>query len=167
MRDATALGGTLVVTFLTLAVAIYLALAGKRGATLFVLVAIAGAALASTGLKGLTGRERPPVVGEAVAAELTSSFPSGHSTGAAAYLTLGVLLARFEPRHRHKVFLVGLAALVTLAVGVSRVYLGVHWPTDVLAGWTLGAGWALLCWTVARLLQHRGRIEPTPDGPHR
>ena len=168
MRDATALGGTLVVTLLTLAVATYLALAGKRGAALFVLVAIAGAALASTGLKELTGRERPPFVGEAAAADLTSSFPSGHSTGAAAaYLTLGVLLARFEPRHRHKVFLVALAALVTLAVGLSRVYLGVHWPTDVLAGWTLGAGWALFCWTVARLLQHRGRIEPTPDWPGR
>lgn len=165
MRDATALGGTLVVTLLTVSVSIYLALKGKRGAALFVLVAVAGAALLSTGLKELLGRERPPFVGE-LAAELTSSFPSGHSTGAAAaYLTLGVLLARFEARHRQKIFLVALAALVTVAVGVSRVYLGVHWPTDVLAGWTLGGGWALLCWTVARVLQHRGRIERTADGP--
>jgi undecaprenyl-diphosphatase len=155
MRDATALGGTLVVTFLTLA--------GKRGAALFVLVSIAGAALLSTVLKEVLGRDRPPFAGE-LAAELTSSFPSGHTTGAAAaYLTLGVLTARFVVSHALKIYLVALAVAVTVAVGISRVYLGVHWPSDVLAGWTLGGGWALCCWTVARLLQDEGRIERTPE----
>jgi undecaprenyl-diphosphatase len=163
MRDATALGGTLVVTFLTLAVAGYLLLAGKRGAALFVLVSIAGAALLSTVLKEVLGRDRPPFAGE-LAAELTSSFPSGHTTGAAAaYLTLGVLTARFVVSHALKIYLVALAVAVTVAVGISRVYLGVHWPSDVLAGWTLGGGWALCCWTVARLLQDEGRIERTPE----
>jgi undecaprenyl-diphosphatase len=94
----------------------------------------------------------------------TSSFPSGHASGAAAtYLTLGALLARFQRERHLKVYVLGLAVAVTVAVGASRVYLGVHWPTDVLAGWTLGAGWALLCWTVARLLQRRGKVEGDAD----
>ena len=90
----------------------------------------------------------------------TASFPSGHATGAAAtYLTLGALLARFQPQRRLKLYLIGLAATLTVAIGVSRVYLGVHWPTDVLAGWTLGTSWALLCWLVARVLQRLGKVE--------
>jgi undecaprenyl-diphosphatase len=90
----------------------------------------------------------------------TASFPSGHATGAAAtYLTLGALLARFQPRRRLKIYLLALAVLLTVLIGLSRVYLGVHWPSDVLAGWTLGMSWALLCWLVARLLQRRGKVE--------
>jgi undecaprenyl-diphosphatase len=82
---------------------------------------------------------------------------------AATYLTLGALLARVQPRRRLKILLLGFATLLTLIVGCSRVYLGVHWPTDVLAGWTAGAIWALICWLVARRLQHKGKIEP--EGP--
>jgi undecaprenyl-diphosphatase len=78
---------------------------------------------------------------------------------AVVYLTLGALLARVEPDGRVKVFVLGMAILLTLLVGLSRVYLGVHWPTDILAGWTLGAAWALLFWLIARTLQRRGRVE--------
>jgi undecaprenyl-diphosphatase len=137
-RDVTALGGVAVLTLLTLAVAMFMAL--RR-------------------LKDAFERTRPDLVphGSYVA---SASFPSGHSMMAAVvYLTLGALLARVEPDGRVKVFVLGMAILLTLLVGLSRVYLGVHWPTDILAGWTLGAAWALLFWLIARALQRRGRVE--------
>jgi undecaprenyl-diphosphatase len=78
---------------------------------------------------------------------------------AVTYLTLGALLARSQSRKRLKAYFLLLAGLLTLTIGVSRVYLSVHWPTDVLAGWTAGASWAILCWLVARRLQRRHAIE--------
>ena len=78
---------------------------------------------------------------------------------AVTYLTLGALLARSQERKRVKAYFLLVAMFLTLAVGVTRVYLGVHWPTDVLAGWTAGAVWALLCWLTARWLQSRRTLE--------
>ena len=75
-------------------------------------------------------------------------------------LTLGALLASFHEPLRFKIYFLSLAILLTIAVGTSRVYLGVHYPTDVLAGWCLGAAWATICWTIFNKLQERGRIEP-------
>jgi undecaprenyl-diphosphatase len=90
----------------------------------------------------------------------TASFPSGHSMMAAVtYLTLATLVARVLPTRALKIYVLTLAILVTLAVGISRVYLGVHWPTDVLAGWTAGAAWALAWWLFARWLAPRTDIE--------
>jgi undecaprenyl-diphosphatase len=79
---------------------------------------------------------------------------------AVTFLTLGVLLAQSQKRKRLKAYCLLLATLLTVIVGVSRVYLGVHWPTDVLAGWTAGAVWALCCWLAARWLQSRRALEP-------
>jgi undecaprenyl-diphosphatase len=82
---------------------------------------------------------------------------------AVTYLTLGGLLARVQPRRRLKGFLLTVAMLLTVLVGISRVYLGVHWPTDVLAGWAAGAAWAAGCWLIASWLQRRGRMEDETD----
>ena len=167
VRDVTALGGTTIIAMVTLATAGYLMLSGRRHAAFLLLAAILGAVLLSFGIKAGIERPRPELFPHGVEV-YTASFPSGHATGAAAtYLTLGALLARFQRARRLKVYLMSVAVLLTLMIGVSRLYLGVHWPTDVLAGWTLGSCWALLCWTVARQLQRAGAVEPPePDsGP--
>jgi undecaprenyl-diphosphatase len=124
------------------------------------LVAIGGGIVVSLLLKQAFARPRPDLVphGSHV---YTSSFPSGHSMMAAVtYLTIGALLARAHEGAAIKAYVIILATLLTTAVGISRVYLGVHWPTDVLAGWTTGGCWAVLCWTLANRLQRRGEIEP-------
>ena len=162
MRDITALGGVTVTTLMTLVAAGFLVLSGKRHAALFVVVSIAGAALLSSGIKLGFERPRPDLVPHGVEV-YTASFPSGHATGAAAtYLTLGALLARFQSRRRLKVYLLSLAVLLTVLIGLSRLYLGVHWPSDVLAGWTLGASWALLCWLVAGSSSVAAKWRTTP-----
>jgi undecaprenyl-diphosphatase len=159
-RDFTALGGIPVLLLLTLAVSVFLVLDGKRHAALLVLASVGGALLWSFLLKEGFSRPRPDLVPHG-AHVYTASFPSAHSMMATAtYLTLGVLLARVQARRRLKIFLLGFAALLTLIVGGSRIYLGVHWPTDVLAGWAAGGVWALLCWLAARWLQRRGKVEP-------
>ncbi len=165
MTDLTALGGFTVLTLLTLAVFFYLILIRKRGAATLLAVAIGGGTLLSTLLKQFFERPRPDLVAHMVEVQ-TLSFPSGHAMlSAVTYLTLGVLLARLSPRRRVKAYVVGVAVALTLLVGCSRVYLGVHWPTDVLGGWFVGAAWALLCWQVAVILQRRGDVERAEDAP--
>jgi undecaprenyl-diphosphatase len=158
-RDLTALGGVAVLSLLTLAVGGYLWLDGKRRAAVLVVMAVAGGLVAATLLKQGFQRPRPDLVPHGVYV-YTTSFPSGHSAmSAATYLTLGALLARVQQRRRQKLFLMGFAVLLTLIVGFTRVYLGVHWPTDVLGGWAIGGVWALLCWLAAWWLQRRGEVE--------
>ncbi len=164
-RDLTALGGLGVMTLLTLAAVGYLVLDRKGRVAIFVVCAVGGGLLLSTLLKQGFDRPRPELVphGSIV---YTASFPSGHSMlSAVVYLTLGALLARVQRRRVMKAYFLSLAVLLTLLVGLSRVYLGVHWPTDVLAGWSGGAGWALVCWLLARWFQRRGEIEEEPEPP--
>jgi undecaprenyl-diphosphatase len=159
-RDVTALGGVGVLTLLTLAVAGLLWLQGRDRSMVLVLVSVAGGLLLSTLFKEAFARPRPDLVPHG-ATVYTASFPSGHSMMAAVtYLTLAVMYARVEPLRAVKIYLIAVACLIILLVGASRVYLGVHWPTDVLAGWLAGATWALLCWLIARWLQRRGAVEP-------
>ncbi len=169
-RDMTALGGVTVLSLLTVTVTAFFWLAGMHRAAVYVAVAVVGAAVINSALKVAFDRPRPDLVphGSVV---YQASFPSGHSMLAATvYLTLGMVASRFVPRRRLKVLLIGMAFLVTAAVGASRVYLGVHWPTDVLAGWAVGVAWALVCWCVAAWLQDRGLVEQDfehsqPEGP--
>ncbi|MBK5959713.1 phosphoesterase [Rhodoplanes elegans] len=164
IRDLTALGSVTVLTLLTVLVLGYLVIDGKRAAALFVLVSVAGGALLIDGIKLVIARPRPDLVAHMVDVS-TYSFPSGHATASAVvFLTLGVLLARIGRRRRVRAYVIGTAIALTLAIGASRVYLGVHWPSDVLAGWCLGAAWAMLCWQIGLWLQRRGRIE-RPDEP--
>ncbi len=159
-RDITALGGGVVLGLITAIAAGFLALDGKKHMAYFTCAAVAGGTAAASLLKAVFQRPRPEIVPHIVYAASTS-FPSGHSMmSAVTYLTLGALLARSHERKRLKAYFLLLASLLTIMVGVSRVYLGVHWPTDVLAGWTAGAVWALLCWLAARWLQSRKALEP-------
>ena len=158
-RDVTGLGGIVVLTFTTLSVAGFFLLQRKWHLAIYVAAAVTTGALASAFLKSGFDRPRPDLVahGQVV---YTASFPSGHSMiSAVVFLTLGALLAEALRDRALRGYVLGLAGALTLAVGVSRVYLGVHWPTDVLAGWAAGAGWALACWAVSRLLRRRGQIE--------
>jgi undecaprenyl-diphosphatase len=160
MRDLTALGSPTVLVLFVLAVAGALLARRQYHALVLLLVAAVGGMLLDTLLKQVFGRPRPDL-----ALRLTEvrslSFPSGHAMASAIiYLTLAALLARLVQPLALKLYFLGLAALLTFLVGASRVYLGVHYPTDVLAGWTVGLAWALLCWTVARYLQGRGSVEP-------
>lgn len=160
-RDTTALGGVLVLSLVTAAVVGFLLIQRKHHAALFLTLATGGALAVSLLLKSSFDRPRPDLVPH-LSHVMTSSFPSGHSMlSAAVYLTLGAMLARMSPQKRLKLYFLGLAMLFTLLVGVSRVYMGVHYPTDVLAGWTIGLAWALACWLAARRLQREGRVERT------
>ncbi len=163
-RDITALGGVGVLTVLTLAIAGFLILQHKKRTAFFIVVAIAGGVLISALLKSGFDRPRPDLVphGSYV---YTASFPSGHAAmSAVVYLTLGTLLAQVQHRRRVKIYLIILALLITIAVGTSRIYLGVHWPTDVLAGWTLGVSWALVCRLAAGWLQRQGTVDKDTKG---
>jgi undecaprenyl-diphosphatase len=162
-RDVTALGSYAVLGIVVCAVVVYLFMAGQRTAALWVLAAVVGGVLLSNLLKFTFERPRPDLVPHVVRV-FTTGFPSGHATlSATTYLTLGVLLAGLHSSVRFKIYFLGLAILLTVAVGVSRIYLGVHYPTDVLAGWCVGAAWAAFCWTVFRGLQRYGQIGPPGD----
>ncbi len=164
MFDLTALGGGPFLTLLTLAAAGFLVAARKWGMALFVVLAIAGGGLVCNLLKWIFVRARPDLVPHLVSVD-SASFPSAHAMNSAVtFLTLGVLLSRTQKDDRLKAYLVGIAIFLTFIVGFSRVYLGVHWPTDVVAGWAVGAAWAILCSLVAARLQQRQTIEQEGEG---
>lgn len=162
-RDITSLGGYAVLTGLTIAVAVFLGFAGKHHAGWLLFAAIAGGTVVMHFLKAQINRPRPDLVPHLSHAN-SASFPSGHAMlSAIVYLALGAMLARLVTRPRLKWFFLTLALMLTFLIGISRVYLGVHYPTDVLAGWAAGLVWAILCWLVTRALQLRGTIEQDPE----
>lgn len=162
-RDVTALGGVAILSLVTFVVVAFSWGLKRRRIAVYMLAAVLGSLVIGYLLKAGFARPRPDLVPhESIV--YSHSFPSGHSMMAAAtYLTLGLLVARMVANRYLQVLVVSLAILVTLAVGMSRVYLGVHWPSDVLAGWALGTVWALVCWSVAAWLQAHGDLEREVD----
>jgi undecaprenyl-diphosphatase len=159
-RDLTALGGVAVLVLLIGVVIVFLALERKYRALVLILVASVGGLLLSTLLKHVIQRQRPSVVPH-LSIVMSSSFPSGHSILAAVvYLTLGVLLGQTVKSRSTRVFCIVVAFFLAILVGLSRIFLGVHYPTDVLAGWMAGLVWSVLCLFVAKHLQRRGIVEP-------
>lgn len=162
-RDITALGSHVVLGIIVVAVAVYLLLDGKRATAWLMLVSVVGGAALNTLLKVGFARPRPDLFTPAVRV-FTASFPSGHATlSAIVYLTLAALLTRVHESWQMRVYFVSIGALLAILVGVTRIYLGVHYPTDVLAGWCVGSAWALGSWAVMTRLQQQGRVEaPEP-----
>lgn len=163
VRDITALGSFAVLGLVVVFVCGYLLLSRKHGAALLVLISVCGGTLISTLLKMSYDRPRPDLA--TMSHQFTASFPSGHAMlSAVTFLTIGALLARFAPSRRLQILAIGGAIILTVMVGASRIFMGVHYPSDVLAGWCVGAAWALVCSTVALVLQRRGRVyEPAEE----
>jgi undecaprenyl-diphosphatase len=158
-RDVTSLGSIVVLGIVSLAVVAYLLLAGAHAAALLVLVAVPGGVAINSVLKIQYARPRPDLFVPA-AKVFTASFPSGHAAlSAITYLTLAALLARMTVSRRLRYYFMAVAIALTVMIGISRIYLGVHYPTDILAGWCIGSAWALLCWAIMTRLQHKGQIE--------
>ena len=153
--DLTSLGGISVLTLFALVALAFLLIQRKRLSAALLAVGLAGGVALSEGLKALFERERPPAAYQAVET-LNASFPSGHALlSTVFYLTLGVMLTRAFPRRRLKAFVLGVAMLIAGLVGLTRVYLGAHWASDVVAGWCAGAAWSMALWLVAWAVQRR------------
>ncbi len=163
--DLTSLGGIAVLGLFATVAVVFLLIQRKRLSALLLVVGLAGGVALSEGLKAFFERERPPVEYQAVET-LNASFPSGHALlSTVFYLTLGVMLTRAFPQRRLKAFVLGAAMLVALLIGLTRIYLGAHWASDVFAGWSVGAAWAMVLWLVAygtQRLQH-SRHAPLQD----
>ena len=147
--DLSALGGFTFIWLFTAATSGYLALVKRRAALGVFLAAIVGASVLDALFKFSVHRSRPMVVPH-LAEVSNASFPSGHAMiSAATCLTVGALLAHTQRSRAVRIYLLSLAVTLTILIGLSRLYLGVHWPSDVLAGWAFGSAWALLFWTLS------------------
>ncbi len=156
VRDVTALGSFAVLGFVLLVSLGYLLMVGQRGAALFMTASVLGGTLVSTLLKQGFDRPRPDY--PHVAQVFTASFPSGHALlSAVTYLTIGIILARVTAERHLRIYFVSVGVTLTLLVGTSRVYLGLHYASDVLAGWSIGAAWAILCWAILLWTEQHGR----------
>ena len=164
--DITSLGGVTVLSLLTVMVTVYFIVSNKRALALFIALSVSGGWLISTLLKIGVGRPRPDIVPH-LAHVSDLSFPSGHAMlSTVTYLTLGALLAKGRV-FSERIYLIGCAIFLTVSIGFSRVYLGVHFPSDVLGGWCAGTIWALLCRLIFDRLSNsqvgRQRLEATPQ----
>jgi undecaprenyl-diphosphatase len=155
MLDLTAIGGPTVLTLVVLAIAGFLVLQQRYRTAAFIMLTSFGGMYMTAVLKDMFSRPRPTVVPH-LREVTSSSFPSGHAMESAiVYLTLGAILMRIVEGRLAKMYVLFIAALLSLLVGVSRLFLGVHFPTDVIGGWIIGFLWALVCWVTAQWLEAR------------
>jgi undecaprenyl-diphosphatase len=153
--DITALGSTVVLLMLVGAVAGFLWIQGQTRLMLLLMAAMGGGLLLNAVLKATVARARPTVVPH-LREVFTYSFPSGHAAlSAIVYLTIGVLLFEVVRGRAARLYCLAVAMAATALVGFSRVFLGVHYPSDVLAGWAAGIGWAAICWLAVQYLERR------------
>ena len=167
VRDVTSLGSFSILGIITILAVLQLLLNGDRRLAIYVATAVLSGTIVSTVLKDLFDRPRPDVPGAPHV--FTSSFPSGHATlSGVVFLTLAAIFTAATPLPRLKVFYLCAGIFLTFVVGLSRIYEGVHYPTDVLAGWMIGTAWAIVCWIGAQFfLTCRGahfRQEAIPPG---
>ena len=164
-RDLTSLGSESVLATAVLLTAGGLLLAKKARAAAYVAGATVSGVLANAVLKAVFARERPDEAIRSVAVA-SSSFPSGHAMSAAiVYLTLGTFVARIVKGRALQLWVFGSCVALTFVVGLSRVYLGVHYPTDVVAGMAIGFAWAIGWWLVAEVLAGRAARRDGGDAP--
>jgi undecaprenyl-diphosphatase len=162
--DTTALGSPFVLGLIALAALGFLYFEGQKRVALFAVGSLTGGALMSLLLKQWFQRPRPDVVPH-LREVASTSFPSGHAMGAAVvFLTLAVIFVKAFRSRRAKAFCLGLGVFLALIVGASRVFVGVHYPTDVAGGWLAGTAWALATWAVSQFLPTRP-IPPADDTP--
>lgn len=155
VRDITSLGSSTILTIIVLLVVLFLLLKKEYRSIIYVLSASIGGGILVQVLKFIFSRERPDTA-LYLASEITMSFPSGHSAmSAVVYLSLAVLISRIENSRKSRIFIITAALIISFIVGLSRIYLSVHYPTDVLAGWMIGLFWALFCWFIAVLIEKR------------
>jgi undecaprenyl-diphosphatase len=150
VRDLTSLGGVLLRNLIAIgAVTALLFLRLRREAILLTLT-VMGAWIVEGAIKGLVGRPRPEIVPHLTEAG-GASFPSGHAfNSAVVYIAIALAFATLSARESVRLTIIGIAIVMSLVVAWTRVWLGVHFPSDVTAGWLGGAGWAFLA---AALLQ--------------
>ena len=157
--DLTALGGPTVLFLMIAAVVGFLVLQGRYRTALFILLTALSGEAVGYAMKALFVRPRPEIVPHLRQA-FSSSFPSGHAMQSAiVYLTMGAMLMRLAERRLTKIYCCTVAMGLTFLVGLSRVYLGVHYPTDVLAGWIVGLVWASVCWLMVQHYEVRAGIK--------
>lgn len=158
LLDLTAIGGSTVLGLVIFSVVGFLLLQARYRTALFVAITSASGEVVSAVMKQAFNRPRPTVVPH-LRDVYTTSFPSGHAMESAiVYLTLGAILMRVTESRLTKMYCLGMAVLLTLLVGISRVYLGVHYPTDVIGGWMIGFVWASVCWLAAQRFETRAGI---------
>ncbi len=166
--DITSLGGIAVLGLFAIVAIGILFILRKRLSAFLLVIGLAGGVALSEGLKALFERQRPPAAYQAVET-LNASFPSGHALlSTVFYLTVAVMMTRAFPRQRLKAYVLGVGIVFALLVGVTRVYLGAHWASDVMAGWCVGAAWAMALWLVSYAVErrqkrhHAGLVNETP-----